>query len=102
MKSSLLVRSFTIKDHAEVEFFSSKTLVFDSLELHYKAVLIGHSLSIISNNIHVHFAGDITLTGHGNGPEHGRGKGQQVSSPIISLLATILFAPYLPLYMIVH
>ena len=102
MKSSLLASSFTIKDHAKVDFLSSKTLVFDSLELHYRAVLIGHSLSIISNNIHVHFAGDITLTGHGNGPGQGRGKGQKVSSPLIILLAAILFAPYLPLYMIMH
>ena len=79
----LLVSSFTIKDHAKVEFLSDKTLVFDTLELHYRAVLIGHSLSIISNDIHVHFAGDISLTGHGNGPGQGEGAGQPVSMALL-------------------
>ena len=66
-----------------MEFFSNKTLVLLSLELHYKAVLIGHSLSIISNDIQVHFAGDISLTGHGNGPGQGEGAGQSVSMALL-------------------
>ena len=88
---ALLVSSFTIKDHAKVEFLSNKTLVFDSLELHYKAMLIGHSLSIISNDIQVHFAGDISLTGHGNGPGQGDGRGTPVSICHIVSLSLALY-----------